>query len=155
MRTVDLGSPYWFRSLDRGENGEALVITGDGELNILDPVSGAVTHEVPVVQPWTEPEEWQEPGPMMAVADGTAFVVDPEAKKLVLVDIASGEKYRELDLDVVPHEIQVTSGDASGDVKVGGGEASDAGGAHADHEGEGHEDHDHEGHDHGKSDGGH
>lgn len=155
MRTVDLGSPYWFRSLDRGENGEALVITGDGELNILDPVSGAVTHEVPVVQPWTEPEEWQEPGPMMAVADGTAFVVDPEAKKLVLVDIASGEKYRELDLDVVPHEIQVTSGDASGSVKVGGGAASDAGGEHADHQGEGHEDHDHEGHDHGSSDGGH
>lgn len=99
---------------------------------------------------------------MMAVADGTAFVVDPEAKKLVLVDIASGEKYRELDLQVVPHEIQVTSGDASGSVKVGGaeGEASDAGGEHEGHDHEGHDhggkgDEDHDGHDHGSSDGGH
>lgn len=122
LRAVDLGSPNWFRSLDRGPNGEALVLTGDGELNILDPETGAVLHEVPAVGPWTEPEQWQSAAPMLSVADGTAFVVDPSAKKLVMIDIASGQTYRELDLPVVPHEIQVTTGTASGEVQVAAGQ---------------------------------
>ena len=147
---VDLGSPYWFRSLDRGPDGEALVLTYDGELNILDPDSGEILHEVPVTGEWEEGENWQEAGPMLSVADGTAFVVDPEAKKLSMVDVASGEVYRELDLPVVPHEIQVTTGTASGEYEVSPG-ASESEGE------EGHEGRDHadeEGHDHGASDAG-
>ena len=149
QQIVDLGSEYWFRSLDRGPDGEALVLTADGELNILDPETGKMLHEVPVTGEWSEPENWQEAGPMLSVADGTAFVVDPAAQKLTMVDVASGEIYRELDLPVVPHEIQVTTGTASGEYEVAPGkdehdhdeaEPSDGGG---DHEG-----HDHEGHDH-------
>ncbi|APX33405.1 hypothetical protein BH708_12525 [Brachybacterium sp. P6-10-X1] len=147
MSTVDLGSPYWFRSLDRGPDGEALVLTADGELNILDPATGEMLHEVSVTQEWTEPENWQEPGPMLDVADGTAFVVDPAAQTLTMVDVASGEIYRELDLPVVPHEIQVTTGTASGEYEVtpgaddeaaedaaSGDAASDGGGEHDGHE---------------------
>ncbi|MFC0673684.1 hypothetical protein ACFFF6_06930 [Brachybacterium hainanense] len=152
MRTVELGSTYWFRSLDRGPAGEALVLTADGELNIIDPDTGAIIHEVPVMGAWEEPEEWQTPGPMLAVADGTAFVVDPATKKLSMVDVASGEIYRELDLPVVPHEIQVTTGTASGEYDVAGEHAEGEG---HDHEGHDHasdaggaEEHDHEGHDH-------
>ncbi|ATG50648.1 hypothetical protein CFK38_03280 [Brachybacterium vulturis] len=133
MQIVDLGSEYWFRSLDRGPDGEALVLTTDGELNILDPETGGMLHEVPVTGEWTEPEQWQSPAPMMAVADGTAFVVDPQAKALSMVDIASGEIYRELELPVVPHEIQVTTGTASGEYEITPGD---------------HDDDDHEGHDH-------
>ncbi len=118
MQLVDLGSEYWFRSLDRGPDGEALVLTTDGELNILDPGTGGMLHEVPVTGEWTEPEQWQQAAPMMAVADGTAFVVDPQAKTLSMVDIAGGEIYRELELPVVPHEIQVTTGTASGEYEV-------------------------------------
>ena len=141
MQTVDLGSPYWFRSLDRGPDGEALVLTYDGELNILDPETGEMLHEVPVTGEWTEPEQWQEAGPMMSVADGTAFVVDPAAQTLTMVDIASGETYRELELPVVPHEIQVATGTASGEYEIAPGRDEGAG----DSEG-----HDHEGHDHGE-----
>lgn len=158
---VDLGSEYWFRSLDRGPDGEALVLTADGELNILDPESGEILHEVPVTEEWTEPDNWQEAGPMLDVADGTAFVVDPAAQKLTMVDVASGEIYRELDLPVVPHEIQVTTGTASGEYEVAPGadahgedDAEDEGEDEHDHE---HEDSsdgggDHEGHDHGEED---
>ena len=139
MTTVDLGSEYWFRSLDRGPNGEALVLTADGELNILDPESGDVLHEVPVAGQWSEPEDWQEAGPMLDVADGTAFVADPEAQTLTMVDVASGEVYRELELPVVPQEIQVTTGTASGEYEV----APDPDSGH-DEDG-----HDEDGHDHG------
>lgn len=153
MQTVDLGSPYWFRSLDRGPDGEALVLTYDGELNILDPETGEMLHEVPVTGEWTEPEQWQEAGPMMSVADGTAFVVDPAAQTLTMVDIASGETYRELELPVVPHEIQVTTGTASGEYEIAPGRDEGAGDSegHEEHDhGEDSEEHDHEGHDHGE-----
>lgn len=140
QQIVELGSSYWFRSLDRGPNGEALVLTYDGELNILDPETGETLHEVPVTEEWEEGENWQEPGPMLAVADGTAFVVDPAAKILRMVDVASGEIYREIDLPVVPHEIQVATGTASGEYEVSPG-AADSGGTE-----------DHEAHDHGASD---
>lgn len=136
LKTVDLGSSYWFRSLDRGPKGEALVLTYDGKLRFLDPRTGKTLHEVKAVTPWTEPRQWQQPGPMLAVADGTAFVVDPAAKKLTMIDVASGKAYRTLDLPVVPHEIQVTTGEASGEVDVSGG--------HDEHDGH---DHDHDGHD--------
>lgn len=156
QQVVDLGSPYWFRSLDRGPDGEALVLTTDGELNILDPETGKMLHEVPVTGEWTEPDQWQQAAPMMAVADGTAFVVDPQAKKLTMVDVASGEIYRELDLPVVPHEIQVATGTASGEYEITPGaedsaDASDHGdhGDHSEHgdhaDDEGHEGHEHEG----------
>lgn len=115
LRTVELGSSYWFRSLDRGPKGEALVLTYDGKLRILDPTTGRALHTVDAVTPWTEPKEWQQPGPMLAVADGTAFVVDPAAKKLRMIDVASGKAYRTLELPVVPHEIQVATGEASGE----------------------------------------
>lgn len=148
---VDLGSEYWFRSLDRGPDGEALVLTADGELNILDPESGKAIHEVKdVVQPWEEPEEWQTPGPMLSVADGTAFVADPDNQTLKMVDIDSGEIYDEVELDVTPHEIQVTTGTASGEYDVSGGsEGEDHESEGEDHEGHDH-DHDGEGHDHGE-----
>ena len=149
MQTVDLGSHYWFRSLDRGPDGEALVLTYDGELNILDPETGEMLHEVPVTGEWTEPEQWQEAGPMMSVADGTAFVVDPAAQTLTMVDIASGETYRELELPVVPHEIQVTTGTASGEYEIAPGREEGAGDSEG-HEEHDHEGHDHEGHDHGE-----
>ena len=150
MTTVDLGSTYWFRSLDRGPDGEALVLTADGELNILDPESGKVLHEVEVAEPWEEPAEWQTAGPMLSVADGTAFVVDPAQQKLTMVDVASGEVYREMDLPVVPNEIQVVTGTASGEYEVGG-ESHEG----HDHEGEDadHDDHDHD-HEDEASDGG-
>lgn len=83
---------------------------------------------------------------MLAVADGTAFVADPQHKKLAMIDIASGETYRTLDLPVIPHEIQVTTGSPSGEIEVAAsGGASDAGG---DHEGHDHGGHDHEGEGH-------
>lgn len=111
QKRVDLGSSYWFRSLDRGLNGEAVVLTEDGDLTVVDPVSGKILHEVPVTKPWTEPEDWQQAAPMVQAADGLAYVSDPEAKKITVVDIAKGEVVRSLDLPVIPHEMQVTTGE--------------------------------------------
>ncbi|WP_234415946.1 MULTISPECIES: hypothetical protein [unclassified Actinomyces] len=105
--TVELGSAYWFRSFGRGAAGEGVVLTYDGRLNLIDPASAAVTKQVDVVTPWTENENWQEPGPNVKTAGDFAYVTDPTAKKLHLVQISTGKLLSSLDLSVVPNEMAV------------------------------------------------
>lgn len=142
VTTVDLGSAYWFRSLARGADGEALVLTYDGQLNVLDEETGEMIHEIDVVDAWEEPDEWQSPGPIVKVgADGFAYVTDAAAQKLHVIDIEAGTVLDSFDLPETPTELVVVTGDP---------ESS----RHEDHEGhdrgdhEGHEGHDHENEEH-------
>lgn len=90
LRLVDLGTSYTFRSLGRGPDGEALVLGTDGNLHVVDEHSGEVIRKIAVVDPWTEPDEWQQPRPALAVRGGTAFVTDPADDELHAVDLATG-----------------------------------------------------------------
>ena len=110
LTTVDLGSSYWFRSLGRAEGGSAVVLTYDGEVNVIDEETGEVTAEYPVIEPWKEKDEWQEPGPILKVAGNTAYVTDAEAQELVAVDLETGETVLEEDLDFAPVEMAVVTG---------------------------------------------
>jgi len=110
MQVVELGSPYWFRSLARGPEGEALVLTYDGQLNVLDEQTGAVLHDLQVVRPWEEKAEWQEPGPAVQVAGNRAYVTDAAQRKLHVVDIAGGTLVDSFDLPETPNEMVVLTG---------------------------------------------
>ncbi|MBD7996143.1 hypothetical protein H9639_12620 [Arthrobacter sp. Sa2CUA1] len=113
MTTVDLSSAYWFRSLARGAAGEAIVLTGDGELNILNEETGEIIHEVKIVAPWEEPQEWQSPAPAVKVgSDGLAYVTEPAARKLHVVDVAAGTILSSFDLPETPVELTVVTGEA-------------------------------------------
>lgn len=141
LKTVDLGSAYWFRSLARGPEGEALVLTYDGELNILDEETGEILHEVPVVEPWQEKADWQSPGPAVKVgADGYAYVTDAAEQKLHVVDIADGKVLDSFDLPETPNEIAVVTGKPSAS---GGGDDEGHSGSHHDDGGKDHAGHDH------------
>ena len=132
LTTVDLGSSYWFRSLGRAEDGSAVVLTYDGEVTVIDEETGEVTAEYPVIEPWKEKDEWQEPGPILKVAGNTAYVTDAEAQKLVAVDLETGETVLEKDLEFAPVEMAVVTGQPES--------VKPEEGAHGD---EDHDDHDH------------
>lgn len=114
LRLVDLPASYTFQSLARGDAGEALVLGTDGQLHVIDPASGALTRSVPVIDAWTEPDDWQAPRPVLEVHDGTAHVTDPATRSVHAVDVETGEVYASGQLDVVPNELTVVSGDVSG-----------------------------------------
>ena len=107
---VDLDSSYWFRSLARGPEGEALVLTYDGKLNVIDEETRAVTQKIDVIEPWEEKEDWQEAGPAITVAGSNAYVTDAENKKLHVVDLAEGEVTTSVDLPETPVEMAVVTG---------------------------------------------
>ncbi|WP_313816453.1 PQQ-binding-like beta-propeller repeat protein [Citricoccus sp.] len=141
LQTVDLGSSYWFRSLARGPEGEALVLTYDGELNVIDEETGEITAEIPAIEPWEEKEEWQQPGPIVKVADSMAYVTDAENQQLVVIDLESGEVAHEFDLEVTPVEMAVVTGHPEAP-------EHEEGAATAEHEEEATDEEGHEGHDH-------
>jgi len=110
LRLVDLPASYSFRSLGRGEDGEALVLGTDGALHVIDPETGTLERSVPVVAPWEEPLEWQQPRPALHVLDGTAYVTEPATRQVHAVDVVTGAVWRSADVGVVPDELAGVTG---------------------------------------------
>lgn len=110
MELVETGASYSFRSLGRGPAGEALVLGTDGRLRIIDPDSGEITDSIRVTRPWTEPTEWQQPRPALAVQDGIAYVSEPGSRKVHLVDVETGQRIASHDLPHAPNELAVIPG---------------------------------------------
>ncbi|MDO5617224.1 hypothetical protein [Kocuria sp.] len=110
MTTVDLGSPYWFRSLARGAEGQGVVLTYDGQLNIIDPQTGEITERVEVTEPWEENENWQQPGPAVQVSGAYAYVTEPARQKLHVVNVQTGTVVDTFDLPETPNELAVVNG---------------------------------------------
>ncbi|MDK8454830.1 hypothetical protein QP958_05390 [Corynebacterium marquesiae] len=106
-KKVDLDASYWFRSLARGPLGEALVLTTDGKLNIIDPDSGEITSQIDAISRWKENKEWQQPGPILQAADGYAFITDAQKKQLVVIDLLQEKEVNRFDLDIEPTEMMV------------------------------------------------
>ncbi|MFI9450615.1 zinc metallochaperone AztD [Amycolatopsis sp. NPDC052450] len=105
LKHVDIGTSYTFRSLARGPQGEALVLGTDGQIHVIDPVSGAVTRKIAVIGTWQEPIEWQQPRPAIFVRGGTAYVTDPGKKEIHSVDLASGTKTATGTIPGTPNEV--------------------------------------------------
>lgn len=110
MKLVDLPASYSFRSLARGQFGEALVLGTDGVLRILDPETGAVVREVKATAPWTEDANWQEPRPAVFTLGSTAFVTEPATKAIVAIDIPTGKEIRRGTLQHTPDEVSGVTG---------------------------------------------
>ena len=104
---VELGESYWFRSLARGPLGEALVLTTDGKLNIIDPDSGEITKKIDAISPWKENEEWQMPGPILKAANGYAYITDAAKQELVIVDLLGDQEPQRIPLEMKPVEMAV------------------------------------------------
>jgi hypothetical protein len=115
LRLVELpgGTSYWYRSVGRGENGEAVVLGTDGQLHLVDTVAGAVTRSTPVIDPWEVQEDWQAPQPQVFTMDGTAYITDPATDEIHAVDIETGEVYATGSLTVQPNELTGVPGEVT------------------------------------------
>ena len=106
VRTVGLEAGYGPRSLARGPYGEALVLTTDGVLRAVDDLSGEQLGQVTVGGAWSG----QEPAPVLVAVEGFAYVADPAARALHVVDLLSGQVVHSHDLPHVPLDLTVVTG---------------------------------------------
>jgi hypothetical protein len=105
LELVDLPSSYTFRSLARGDEGEALVLGTDGQVHVIDPETAKLTKSIPVIDEWEEPIEWQDPRPAILSLDGSLYVTDPANDSIHAVDIETGEVWKSAELGVTPNEL--------------------------------------------------
>jgi hypothetical protein len=110
LRLVDIGTSYSFRSLGRGPAGEALVLGTDGGLRVINPLTGAVEKNIPVVAAWEESETWQDPRPTLFVQGSTAFVTEPATRTIRAVNLSSGKVAGSAQLEHVPNELTGVTG---------------------------------------------
>lgn len=110
LTVVPIDVSYSFRSLDRGPRGEAVILGTDGALHVFDPVTAKRLARHAVIAAWTEPAEWQSPMPNLHVQDGTAYVSDPAANRLVAVNLADGSTVAETPLNHSTIELTGVSG---------------------------------------------
>ncbi|KLI09890.1 hypothetical protein ACT17_08910 [Mycolicibacterium conceptionense] len=103
---------YSFRSLARGPHAEGLILGTDGNLHVIDPVSGRTVKTIAVVEPWTEPDDWQQPRPSVFARGHDVFVSDPATRQIHVVDIESGTKGASVTLEQAPNELGGTVGHA-------------------------------------------
>lgn len=107
MKIVRLpaGVSYWFRSLGRGPQAEALIMGTDGKLHVFDPVTGDLVKSIAVSAPWVEPDDWQQPGPAVFTRGDAVYVSDPATKQIHLVDLAGGTVTESVTLEQTPNEL--------------------------------------------------
>lgn len=110
LKVVDLKASYSFRSLERGPKGEAIVLTTDGALQVLDPATGATAASIKVIAPWTEPKEWQSPRPTVCVVGERAYVTEPTSKRVISVDLTTRAVSGSETLAHTPNEVVGTAG---------------------------------------------
>ena len=115
IRLVELGSSYWFRSLARGPVGEALVLTYDGSIAVIDPASAKVTARIPAIAKWSEKNDWKQPGPVLKVAGDRAYVTDAVNKQLVVIDLKSRKVLKRHSLDSPAVEMVPVTGAGEAD----------------------------------------
>ncbi|MCV7194586.1 zinc metallochaperone AztD [Mycolicibacterium brumae] len=107
---VPIHSTYSFRSLGRGPAGEAVLLGADGALHVFDPATGAETAHYPVIEAWTEPEDWQDPMPTLHILGSTAYISSPAERRLLAVDLANGAVTAETTLDKETSELTGVTG---------------------------------------------
>ncbi|WP_218220757.1 hypothetical protein [Nesterenkonia sp. Act20] len=144
ISTVEIGAAYNFRSLARGPEGEALVLAEDGVLHVIDPDTGEHTDELEIMDEWTEPEEWQEARPAIRVLDDIAYITEPDAQSVHMVDLTTMEIINSAEFEFTPNEIAAVDGRAVEGAEESGHDHAESDSDHAE---EGHEDAE-EGHDH-------
>ncbi|GAA3712376.1 zinc metallochaperone AztD [Zhihengliuella alba] len=101
---------YTYRDVVRGPENLAYILSTDGSIHVLDPETGELTDEFPVVEPWEGPAEWQDPHPTIKVNGDTAYVTEPATNTVHAVDLTTGEKTASVELSAAPNEIAVALG---------------------------------------------
>lgn len=105
LRLVGLPASYSFRSLGRTPDGDALVLGTDGKLHVIDVAKAKVTASIPVTARWTEPTDWQHPRPLLEVAGATAYVTEPAARRIHVLDLDTLEVTDTISVPQVPNEL--------------------------------------------------
>ncbi|MCO1339903.1 hypothetical protein BJH93_13555 [Kocuria polaris] len=110
-RVVDLpeGVKYTYRDVVRGPEENAYILSIDGSIHVLDPATGDITDEYPVIDAWEDPVDWQAPHPTFKVNGDIGYVTEPAKNTVHAVDLTTGEITASVELEHTPNELAVAT----------------------------------------------
>ncbi|GAA2188806.1 zinc metallochaperone AztD [Leucobacter alluvii] len=114
LQVVDLPENvrYTFRDVTRGTDDLAYILSTDGSIHVLDPETGELVDEFPVIDAWEGPAEWQDAHPAIIGTGGdTAYVTESAANSVHAVDLRTGEITATAELEHTPNEFAVALGE--------------------------------------------
>lgn len=111
LKVVDLpeGVEYTWRGVGRGPADEAVLLSADGTLNSIDPATGTIGKSWDLIDPWTSPVQWQDPHPALAVHGNIGYVTEPAKKRIVAIDLITGDILADKVLPATPNEIAISA----------------------------------------------
>ncbi|MGD8215568.1 hypothetical protein [Aestuariimicrobium sp. Y1814] len=110
ISTVDLPAAYTFRGLAFTDEGQALVLTNDGQLHVIEADHGHIHASIKVLDPFTEPDDWQQPRPTIHAQGHWVYVTDPANKKVHAVELSVAKVMATGELPQAPNEVAGTLG---------------------------------------------
>lgn len=110
MKVIDMPTSYAWRGIDFSADGHGLVLTQDGTLHVIDPEHGDIHESIKVLEPFTEPEEWEKPSPTIHAQGHWVYVTDPATKKVHAVELSVNKVMATGTLPHAPNEISGTLG---------------------------------------------
>ncbi|TCN47290.1 hypothetical protein EV641_1191 [Rhodococcus sp. SMB37] len=101
------GIEYTWRGIARGPNDQAYVLATDGSIYVMDPATGEMRGQYPVIAPWEGPDDWQNPHPALVVDGDIGYVTEPASNTIHAVDLTSGVIVKSTELPDQPNEVAV------------------------------------------------
>jgi hypothetical protein len=110
FRKIDLPTRRVDFALDPIHPRNAYILTEDGQLHLLDVISGEITQSLQVTEPYSMDGHWRDPRPRLAVAGEHVAVTDPLQGLVRLVGIDSFAEERTIPVEGVPYTIVAVGG---------------------------------------------
>lgn len=114
FRLVELPTRRVDFAVDPAKPRQAYILTEDGQLHLLDVLSGKITKSVALTEPYSMDGHWRDPRPKLAVAGDHLAVTDPLKGLIRLVSTETLEEERTIPVPGTPYQIVAVGG--SGEV---------------------------------------
>ncbi|QPB22169.1 metallochaperone AztD (plasmid) [Rhizobium sp. 007] len=109
-RLVDLPTRRIDFALDPTRVKNAYVLTEDGQLHLIDILSGQIMTSASVTEPYSKDGHWRDPRPRLAVAGDQIAITDPRHSVVRMIDIETMKEVRTLPVEGLPFGIVAVGG---------------------------------------------
>jgi zinc transport system substrate-binding protein len=97
-------------ALDPARPDAAYILTEDGTLHRLDTLTGSIEQSAAVTAAYSMDGHWNDPRPRIAVAGDEVVVTDPRAGLIRVLDAATLQERRTIEVEGQPFNIAVVGG---------------------------------------------
>lgn len=110
FRKIDLPTRRVDFALDPANVRNAYILTEDGQLHLLDMLSGEISQSVQVTDPYSMDGHWRDPRPRLAVAGDHIAITDPMQGLIRLVETETLTEKRTIPVEGTPFTIIAVGG---------------------------------------------